>query len=109
MAYDEGLAERIRDVLSDRHDVVEKKMFGGLCFMVSGHMTIGVSGDELMVRVGKEHYDEAMAQPHAREMDFTGRSLKGFVYVGTDGFANDGDLAGWVGRGLRNTEALPPK
>ena len=109
MAYDEGLAERIRDVLSDRHDVVEKKMFGGLCFMVSGHMTIGVSGDELMVRVGKEHYDEAMAQPHAREMDFTGRSLKGFVYVSTDGFANDDDLAGWVGRGLRNTEALPPK
>ena len=109
MAFDEGLAERVRGVLRDRSDVVEKKMFGGLCFMVAGHMTVGISGDELMVRVGKDRYDDAMAQPHAREMDFTGRSLKGFVYVGTDGFASDDDLTGWVGRGLANTDSLPPK
>ncbi len=109
MAYDEGLGERIREVLRDRHDVVEKKMFGGLCFMVRGHMTVGINGDELMVRVGKERYDDAMAQDHAREMDFTGRSLKGFVYVSTAGFASDSDLRQWVGRGLENAESLPAK
>jgi TfoX/Sxy family transcriptional regulator of competence genes len=109
MAFDEGLAERIRGLLNDRHDVVEKKMFGGLCFMVRGHMTAGINGDELMVRVGKDRYESAMAQPHAREMDFTGRSLKGFVYVGTDGFNSDDDLAAWVGRGIENAESLPEK
>ena len=109
MAYDEGLAERIRDILRDRPDVVEKKMFGGLAFMVRGHMSVGITGDELMVRVGKEAYEDALARPHAREMDFTGRALKGFVYVAPTGFQEDEDLSSWIGRGLAFAESQPAK
>ena len=109
MAYDEGLAERIRDRLRDRQDVVEKKMFGGLAFMVRGHMSVGINGDELMVRVGKEAYEESLARPHAREMDFTGRALKGFVYVAPEGFQEDEDLAEWVASGLSFAESQPAK
>lgn len=112
MAYDEGLAQRMRETLADREDVVEKKMFGGLCFMVRGHMTCGVMSDkydDIMVRVGKEGFDDAIAQPHTREMDFTGRSMKGMVYVEPAGFESDADLAAWVARGVANAESLPPK
>ncbi|MDX1440596.1 MAG: TfoX/Sxy family protein [Rubricoccaceae bacterium] len=109
MAYDEGLAQRIRNLLQDRGDVVEKKMFGGLCFMIRGHMACGIVQDELMVRVGKEAYEEALALPHAREMDFTGRALKGMVYVGVDGIADNKGLAAWVARGTAHAESLPPK
>ena len=109
MAYDEGLAQRIRETLQDRDDAVEKKMFGGLCFMVRGHMSCGVMKDEIMVRVGKDAYEDALSQPHAREMDFTGRALKGMVYVAAEGFDSDVDLAAWVGRGTANAESLPPK
>ncbi|MCH8031581.1 MAG: TfoX/Sxy family protein [Bacteroidetes bacterium] len=109
MAYNEGLAQRIREMLTGRDDVVEKKMFGGLCFMVRGHMSFGIIKDELMVRVGKEAYEKSLAQPHAREMDFTGRSLKGMVYVAPEGFESDADLAAWVGKGTANAESLPPK
>ncbi len=109
MAFDEGLAQRVREVLEDRHDVVEKRMFGGLAFMVKGHMTVGVNGEELMVRVGKDGYDSALARPGAREMDFTGRALKGFVYVSHDGHASDPDLEDWISRALSHTESLPPK
>lgn len=112
MAYDEGLAQRIRETLTDRDDVVEKKMFGGLCFMVCGHMTCGVMSDkydDIMVRVGKDGFGDAIAQPHTREMDFTGRSMKGMVYVEPAGFESDADLAAWVARGVANAESLPPK
>lgn len=109
MAYDEGLAQRIRETLSGRDDVVEKKMFGGLCFMVRGHMACGIVKDEIMVRVGKARYEDSLAQPHAREMDFTGRALKGMVYVSPEGVESDADLAEWVGRGTANAESLPPK
>ena len=109
MAYDEGLAQRIREKLTGRDDVVEKKMFGGLCFMVRGHMSCGVMKDEIMVRVGKDAYEDALARPHAREMDFTGRALKGMVYVAAEGLESDADLAAWVGRGVANAESLPSK
>lgn len=109
MAFDEGLAERIRGVLGDRGDVVEKKMFGGLAFMVGGHMCAGIVKEELMVRVGKDAHEDSLAQPHARKMDFTGRSLKGMVYVGVEGFEDDADLEAWIGRGLRFVTGLPPK
>ena len=82
MAYDEGVAQRLRDVFGDRTDVVEKRMFGGLAFMVSGNMCCGVVGKELMARVGPEQYEQALKEPYAREMDFTGKPMKGFVYVG---------------------------
>lgn len=119
MAFDEGVAQRLRetylhlDTLGPSQvaetRVVEKKMFGGLAFMVDGHMSCGVVKDELMVRVGPELYDEAINRPHARKMDFTGRSLKGFVYVGTEGFENDEDLRGWVELSLRFVLSLPAK
>ncbi len=109
MAYDEGVAERLRDVFGERVGVVEKKMFGGLAFMVSGHMCCGIVGDTLMARVGPEQYDGALARPHAREMDFTGRSMKGFVYVGPEGFETDESLRSWVETCEAFVRSLPPK
>lgn len=109
MAYDEGLAQRIRDILIDRHDVVEKKMFGGLTFMVSGHMCCGVMSDGLMVRVGLEQYEDALAQPGAHKMDFTKRPMRGMVKVSADGFDLDEDLQNWVDRGLKFVTSLPPR
>lgn len=110
MAYSEDVAHRVRAVLADM-DVhpTEQQMFGGLAFMVRGHMTVGVLGDELMVRVGKDAHDEALAEPHAREMDFTGRPMRGFLYVGEEGFADDDALRTWVGRCLDFTGSLPAK
>jgi TfoX/Sxy family transcriptional regulator of competence genes len=100
MSYDERLASRIRALFEDREDVVEKKMFGGLCFMVSGAMCCGLTKSDFMVRVGPEKYDEALAQPHARPMDFTGRPLKGMVYVAPEGLRTRAALARWVERGV---------
>ncbi len=79
MAYDEGLAQRIREALDDRPGIAERKMFGGLCFTLNGNMACGVTGDELMVRVGPDKHAEALERPHARKMDFTGRPMKGLV------------------------------
>jgi TfoX/Sxy family transcriptional regulator of competence genes len=109
MAYDEGVAQRIREVLDAEPDIIEKKMFGGLAFMVRGHMCVGVTGSELMARVGSEQYEAALALPHAREMDFTGQALKGFIYVAEKGFADDSDLQKWVGLSLAFVGSLPPK
>ena len=109
MAYDEGLAERVREVLVDEVRFEEKKMFGGLCFLVGGNMCCGIVKDELMVRVGAERYDEALTRPHARPMDFTGRPMKGMIYVGPDGYEEDEDLSGWVAMGLAHARSLPLK
>ena len=109
MAYNEKLAERIRRQLSDRTDVVERKMFGGLAFMVRGHMCCGVVGDELMVRVGPEAYEATLKEKHAREMDFTGRPLRGMVYVAAPGITSAKQLGKWVERGLRFVLNLPEK
>jgi len=109
VAYDEGLAQRVRETLSERDDLSERKMFGGLCYMLGGNMCAGIVGDELMLRVGPEAYADALARPHAREMDFTGRSLKGMVYVGVDGFADDSDLSGWLDLAMSFAGNLPPK
>lgn len=109
MAYDEGLAQRIREALTEQHDIAEKKMFGGVAFMLAGNMCCGVSDENLMVRVGPGAYQDALAQPHARPMDFTGKPLKGFVYVDSAGFEADEDLAAWVGRGVAFASSLPAK
>ncbi len=87
----------------------ERKMFGGLCFMLDGNMCFGIVGSELMVRVGPASYEQMLAQPHAREMDFTGRSMKGMVYVGEAGISEDDDLDAWLARGVSFAESLPPK
>lgn len=109
MAYDEGMAERIREMVRDRPGVTEKKMFGGLCILDRGNMACGITSQDLMVRVGADAYDDCLAQPHAREMDFTGRSMKGMVYVGAEGLIEDEDLAAWIERGLEFTAGLPAK
>jgi TfoX/Sxy family transcriptional regulator of competence genes len=107
VAYDEKTAERVRRHLSRQANVVEKKMFGGLCFMVNGSMCCGLTGTAFMVRVGPLHYQEALAQPHARPMDFTGRPLAGMVYVEPAGYRTDAALAAWIKRGLDFVSTLP--
>jgi TfoX/Sxy family transcriptional regulator of competence genes len=87
-------------VLAPADPVFEKKMFGGLCFMVGGSMCCGLTKTDFMVRVGPEQYEDALAQPHARPMDFTGRPLKGMVYVAPQGLRSDAALARWIKRGL---------
>ena len=109
MAYDEALAERVRGVLKRRRGVSEKKMFGGLCFLVNGNMACGVVGNELMLRVGPEAYEEVLALRHAREMDFTGRAMRGMVYVAPMGFHTDTQLRAWVDRAHTFAKTLPKK
>lgn len=109
MAYDEGLAERIRLTVADRPGVVEKKMFGGLAFMLHDYMFCGVINDELMARVGPDNYGAALARPHARDMDFTGRSMKGYVYVAPEGIESDAELREWVDLCAEFVQTLPPK
>ena len=109
MAYDEGLADRVRGALLPRPDIEEKKMFGGLAFMVGGHMCCGVIGDDLMARVGRDAYEDALAAKGARPMDFTGRPLRGMVYVGSEGHRTDDALASWVRRGTDFVASLPPR
>jgi TfoX/Sxy family transcriptional regulator of competence genes len=109
MSYDEELAERTRAILASRDDVIEKKMFGGLAFMVRGHMCVGIVDRELMVRIGPDAYESALAEAHARPMDFTGKPLRGMVYVGAAGLRTAAGLRAWVDRGLRFVSALAPK
>jgi TfoX/Sxy family transcriptional regulator of competence genes len=109
VAYDEGLAQRIRELLEERPGLSEKRMFGGLAFLVGGHMAVGVVKDELMVRVGPEAHRAALAEPHARPMDFTKRPMQGFVFVAPAGFEDDTDLSRWVERGVRFAASLPRK
>lgn len=109
MAYDEGLAQRILDVLGERDGLEPKKMFGGVGYMLRGNMSVGVHKDELIVRVGPARYEEALGRPHARPFDMTGRPMKGWVWVGQEGFEDDADLEAWVQRGVDFALSLPPK
>lgn len=109
MAYDEGLAERLRDILRDSPALTEKKMFGGLAFLAGGHMFVGIVGAALMARVGPDNHAAALARPHVRPMDFTGKPMKGYVYVDPPGFARDADLEGWVRQCRAFVRSLPPK
>ena len=109
MPYDESLAERVRAVFRSEPGYTEKKMFGGICFMVRGKMAVGVTGSDLMVRPGPDNFEDALALPHTRPMDFTGRPMKGFVYVEAAGVATDAALAEWVERGARLARSLTAK
>jgi TfoX/Sxy family transcriptional regulator of competence genes len=109
MAYDEAVAERVRGALGKNPDVVEKRMFGGIAFMVRGNMCCGVIGDRLMLRVGPKGYETALSRTHARAMDFTGRPMKGFVYVEPAGFPSGRDLKAWIARAMEFTLSLPAK
>ena len=109
MPYNEVLAQRIRATLTEHDAVDEKKMFGGLTFMLNGNMCCGIIRDDLMVRVGPEQQADALAQPHARELDFTGRPMRGMVVVAAAGLDNDADLQAWVQRGVAFVSGLPAK
>jgi TfoX/Sxy family transcriptional regulator of competence genes len=109
MAYDEDLADRIRDALADRDDVTERKMFGGLAFLVSGNVCCGVIGSEAMLRLGDEAADAALDEPHTRAMDFTGRPMNSMVFVAPAGLEDGAAVRGWVDRALAFATSLPPK
>jgi TfoX/Sxy family transcriptional regulator of competence genes len=108
VAYDEDLADRVRAVLPDGEAVTERQMFGGLAFMLGGHMFCGVVKDALMVRLGPEGADRALGQPHVRPMDFTGRTMKGMVFVDPAGL-HGGELRQWVDDAAGFVRGLPPK
>ena len=109
MPYNEELATRVRATLGPLSGVTEKKMFGGLAFMLNGNMCVGVTSDDLMVRVGPEQHENLLTLPHARPMDFTGRAMKGFVFVGLGGTQEEESLKEWVARGVGFAGALPKK
>jgi len=109
MAYDEKLAQRIREVLKGTKKVTEQKMFGGIAFLLEGKMFVGIVKDDLMVRVGKENHNRAISQKHARSMDFTGKPMVGFVYVAPAGFKGKPALAKWVKMGRDFVLTLPAK
>ncbi len=109
MAYDEFLAGRVDDILKDEKGMTCRKMFGGLCFMINGNMCVGVDKNSLMVRVGKENYESALKLKHAKEMDFTGKPLRGFVYVGPEGLKTQKALEKWVKIGVDFAGSLPKK
>jgi len=97
MPFNKTLADRIADTLQENDiSFVEKKMFGGLCFMVNGKMCIGVEKDRMMARIGEEAYEDALRKDGCTKMDFTGRPLKGFVYVSQDALDDDTELGYWI-------------
>jgi len=108
MAYDEALADRVREALEGEEGVTERKMFGGIAFMVDGHMACGIVGDDLMLRLGDERADEALDRPHVRPMDFTGRPMSTMVLVEPAGLRGAA-LGTWVGEAVAYARALPPK
>jgi len=108
MAYDEGLAERVRDRLTAQAAITEQKMFGGLAFLEHGHIVVGIMGDDLLVRVGADGKAEALTRRGTREFDFTGRPMRGFVVVAGETLDDDA-LADWMARGRRFAATLPPK
>jgi len=109
MAYDEGLAQLLRDDLADEVGISEKKMFGGLCFMLNGHMLCGVNAKGMMFRVGKAREAEARAIDGAGPMQFTGRPMGGMIDVTEQAFVDDERRAQWLQLAMANARALPPK
>jgi len=107
MAFDEALAQRLRVLFGRLPGSSERRMFGGVCFLVSGRMCCGIVGRNLVVRVGPDGYDDALRRPHARPMDFTGRPMRGFVYVGPAECRTARTLLGWVERAVRFARSLP--
>jgi TfoX/Sxy family transcriptional regulator of competence genes len=109
MAYSEELATRIRKALVRRQGVAEKKMFGGLTFMLRGHMCCGVVNEDLVLRLGPEQGEKALTKPHTRECDFTGRPMKGMVMVAPGAYKTDNALQEWVRQAADFVLSLPAK
>jgi TfoX/Sxy family transcriptional regulator of competence genes len=106
MAYDEQLAARVRKILRRREGLTEKRMFGGLSFLLHGKMCCGILQNDLVVRIQPEDYESALEQPSVRPMDFTGRPLKGFIYVGPEGYQTEKELSRWIERGIAFASSL---
>jgi len=109
MAYDEGLAQIVREFLEEKPTYIEKKMFGGIGFLLQGNMACGIINDDLIVRVGPANYGDALKQPHSKEFDITGRPMKGWVMVSSDGFDSEEVILAWVNKGVDFALTLPPK
>ena len=109
MAFSEPLAERIRHLLARRKHVEEKKMFGGVGFLLNGNMLVGVWKDSLIVRLGPDEGEEALRELHVREFNITGRSMKGWVLVAPEGIEDDEQLIGWIQRAVKFVGKLPGK
>ncbi len=109
MAFDDSLANRIRSALTSELGISERKMFGGLAFMAGGHMFIGILGNVLMARVGPERYTQELSRSHVRVMDFTGKPMKGYVFVDPPGFKTDSDLLAWIKTCIDFVHTLPAK
>jgi len=109
MAYDEGLVQRVRELLENRSGFQEKKMFGGIGFLLHGNMACGVIRDDLIVRVGAEIYTDALLKPHVELFDMTGRAMTGWVVVKEPGYRADSDLKDWVDQGVEYSLSLPAK
>jgi TfoX/Sxy family transcriptional regulator of competence genes len=110
MAYDEDLANRIRELLAGDPDVTEKRMFGGLAFLVGGNMSVSASGQGgMMVRVDPDENDALLTKPHTRPMEMRGRAMQGWLRVDPEGLRTKRELEPWVARGVAYARSLPPK
>ncbi len=109
MAFDENLAQRFREILSKTKGITERKMFGGICFMVNGNMIGGVLKEDLIVKVGKENHNKAIADKNARSFNFTGKPMVGILYVAPEGVKTKAALSKWVAMGLTHAQSLPKK
>ncbi len=109
MAYDEALAARVRPLVASADAVQEKKMFGGLAFLVHGHMSVGIRGSDLIVRINPSETDDALKEPGTRVFDITGRPMKGWILVAASALIQRSALSKWVSRGLAYAQSLPPK
>ena len=109
MAFNEQLADRTREILASNPTLTEKRMFGGVCFLLGGNMVCGVSKDDLMLRMDAKRADELVERPHARPMDFTGRPMKGYLFVGSEGLKTEKQLREWLAPAVEYVQSLPPK
>lgn len=109
MAYSEELADRIREVIDGRPGLVERKMFGGVAWMINGNMACGVIGEDLMVRLDRDEAEQALTEEHVGPMEFTGRPMRGFIVIEAAGISDAHDLGRWVDTGADYAETLPPK
>lgn len=109
MAYDEMLAARVRDRVKNLAGLSEKKMFGGVGFLLNGNMACGVNKKDLIIRVGPDAYESNLKESHTKPFDMTGRPMTGWIVVVEIGYASEGDLAKWVQKGVDYASSLPPK
>src|SRR5688500_535259 len=109
VAFSESLAGRIRDALARKKNIQAKQMFGGVGFLLTGNMLVGVWKDSLIARLGPEAYDDALVEPHVKDFDITGKPMKGWIMVEPEGVEDDEQLAGWIERAMKFVKTLPKK